>query len=87
MSILSEYGDKLLANFLALRGGTWDEDPTFRVQDPNLLNKIYIQRLKDIDAAKGAPGTSSEDLSTSLKLNLSSPQIDFVKRMKSAPQP
>ena len=105
-SILSESGDKLLANFLALRGGTWDENPTFRVQDPNLppfeieivngvaptkeqqrkvpsiLDKIYIQRLKDVDVAKSTPGTSPEDLSTSLKLNLGPPQIDFVKRMK-----
>jgi anthranilate synthase / indole-3-glycerol phosphate synthase / phosphoribosylanthranilate isomerase len=105
-SILSEFGDKLLANFLALRGGTWDENPTFRVQDPNLppfeveiikgvaptkeqrrkvpsiLDKIYIQRLKDVDVAKSTPGTTPEDLSTSLELNLGPPQIDFVKRMK-----
>ena len=105
-SILSESGDKLLANFLALRGGNWDENPTSRVQDPNLppfeieiikgvaptkeqqkkvpsiLEKIYAQRLEDVDAAKNTPGTSFEDLATSLKLNLAPPQIDFVKRMK-----
>ena len=105
-SILSESGDKLLANFLALRGGTWEENPSFRVHDPDLppfeveiikgiaptreqqrkvpsiLDKIYDQRLKDVDTAKNFPGTSSEDLSTSLKLNLAPPQVDFVKRMK-----
>ena len=105
-SILSESGDKLLANFLALRGGTWDENPSFRVQDPNLppfeveiikgvtptkeqqrkvpsiLDKIYDQRLKDVDIAKATPGTTPHDLSTSLKLNLAPPQVDFVKRMK-----
>ena len=105
-SILSEGGDKLFANFLALRGGTWDENPSFRVQDPNLppfeveiikgiaptkeqqrkvpsiLDKIYAQRLKDVDMAKATPGISPHDLSTSLKLNLAPPQIDFVKRMK-----
>ena len=105
-SILSEGGDKLLANFLALQGGTWDENPSFRVQDPNLppfeieiingvaptkeqrrkvpsiLDKIYAQRLKDVDLAKTTPGTTPHDLSTSLKLNLAPPQIDFVKRMK-----
>ncbi|KAF9650940.1 N-anthranilate isomerase [Thelephora ganbajun] len=105
-SILSESGDKLFANFLALRGGTWDENPSFRVQDPNLppfeveiikgiaptkeqqrkvpsiLDKIYSQRLKDVDMAKSTPGTSPHDLSTLLKLNLAPPQIDFVKRMK-----
>ena len=105
-SILSEDGDKLLANFLALRGGTWDENPSSRVQDPNLppfevevikgitptkeqqkkvpsiLDKIYTQRLKDVDLAKITPGTSPRDLSTCLKLNLGPAQIDFVKRMK-----
>ena len=105
-SILSESGDKLLSNFLGLRGGTWDENPSFRVQDPNLppfkieiikgvaptkeqqrkvpsiLDKIYAQRLKDVDIAKSTPGTSSDDLSTSLKLNLAPAQVDFVKRMK-----
>lgn len=105
-SILSESGDKLLANFLALRGGTWEENPAFRVQDPNLppfeveivkgvaptkeqqkkvpsiLDKIYIQRLKDVDLAKSTPGTSPDDLSASLELNLAPPQIDFIKRMK-----
>jgi anthranilate synthase/indole-3-glycerol phosphate synthase/phosphoribosylanthranilate isomerase len=105
-SILSENGDKLLANFLALRGGTWEENPSFRVQDPDLppfeveiikgiaptkeqqrkvpsiLDKIYGQRLKDVDLAKSTPGTSPHDLSTSLRLNLAPPQIDFVKRMK-----
>ena len=105
-SILSECGDKLFANFLALQGGTWDENPSFRVQDPNLppfeveiikgiaptkeqqrkvpsiLDKIYAQRLKDVDLAKSTPGTSSDDLSTSLKLNLAPPQIDLVRRMK-----
>ena len=105
-SILSEDGDKLLANFLALRGGTWDENPSSRVQDPNLppfeveiikgitptqeqqkkvpsiLDKIYTQRLKDVDLAKNTPGTSPRDLSTCLKLNLGPPQIDFVKRMR-----
>ena len=105
-SILSEFGEKLLANFLALRSGSWDENPSFRVQDPNLppfeieiikgvaptteqqkkvpsiLDKIYAQRLKDVDTAKSTPGTSPDDLSTSLKLNLAPPQVDFVKRMK-----
>ena len=105
-SILSECGDKLFANFLGLKGGTWDGNPSFRVHDPNLppfeveiikgvaptkeqqrkvpsiLDKIYAQRLKDVDLAKNTPGTSLHDLSTSLKLNLAPPQIDFVKRMK-----
>ena len=105
-SVLSEGGAKLFSNFLALQGGTWDENPSFRVQDsnlppfevevingvaptreqqrkvPSILDKIYAQRLKDVDLAKATPGTSPHDLSTSLELNLAPPQINFVKRMK-----
>ena len=32
-SILSESGDDLLRNFMKLQGGTWDENPDFRVLD------------------------------------------------------
>ncbi|EMD33062.1 hypothetical protein CERSUDRAFT_160596 [Gelatoporia subvermispora B] len=43
-SILSEGGDKLLKNFLKLRGGTWKENPEFRVgeDDPpfNVLGPV-----------------------------------------------
>ncbi|KAI0072827.1 N-anthranilate isomerase [Panus rudis PR-1116 ss-1] len=35
-SILSESGDELLHNFLKLRGGTWEENPEFRVLDQSL---------------------------------------------------
>ncbi|KAF7375878.1 Multifunctional tryptophan biosynthesis protein [Mycena sanguinolenta] len=35
-SILSEGGDELVRNFLALKGGTWEENPDSRVLDPSL---------------------------------------------------
>lgn len=35
-SILSEAGDTLMRNFLALRGGTWDENPEAKVLDTSL---------------------------------------------------
>ncbi|KAF8629432.1 hypothetical protein AX15_003478 [Amanita polypyramis BW_CC] len=35
-SILSEGGNDLIRNFLSLRGGIWDENPEFRVQDASL---------------------------------------------------
>ncbi|EEB90666.1 hypothetical protein MPER_11094, partial [Moniliophthora perniciosa FA553] len=35
-SILSEGGDDLIRNFLALRGGLWEENPEFKVSDNNL---------------------------------------------------
>jgi anthranilate synthase/indole-3-glycerol phosphate synthase/phosphoribosylanthranilate isomerase len=35
-SILSEYGTEYLKNFLSLRGGTWEENPSFGVLDSQL---------------------------------------------------
>nr|P25170.1 RecName: Full=Multifunctional tryptophan biosynthesis protein; Includes: RecName: Full=Anthranilate synthase component 2; Short=AS; AltName: Full=Anthranilate synthase, glutamine amidotransferase component; Includes: RecName: Full=Indole-3-glycerol phosphate synthase; Short=IGPS; Includes: RecName: Full=N-(5'-phosphoribosyl)anthranilate isomerase; Short=PRAI [Phanerodontia chrysosporium]CAA39518.1 TrpC [Phanerodontia chrysosporium] len=35
-SILSESGDDLLRHFMKLKGGTWEENPEFRVLDPSL---------------------------------------------------
>ncbi|KAG2135523.1 phosphoribosyl anthranilate isomerase [Suillus cothurnatus] len=35
-SILSEEGEGLLKNFLSLKGGTWDENPHAKVNDPEM---------------------------------------------------
>ncbi|KAG2366180.1 N-anthranilate isomerase [Suillus spraguei] len=35
-SILSEEGEGLLKNFLSLRGGTWEENPHAKVNDPDM---------------------------------------------------
>ena len=40
-SILSESGDHYLKNFLALRGGRWEENPSFGVLDPQLPPFAY----------------------------------------------
>ena len=41
-SILSEGGDELFANFLKLRGGTWEENPESSVADKTLpLFELY----------------------------------------------
>ena len=114
-SILSEGGDSLFKNFLALRGGTWDENPSFRVSAdalpafglegiadkipsatttpggstskvPTILEKIYAQRIKDVELAKQTPGTTPEDLETLLTLNLAPPAINFLARLKQAPK-
>jgi anthranilate synthase/indole-3-glycerol phosphate synthase/phosphoribosylanthranilate isomerase len=45
-SILSESGDKLFSNFLALRGGTWEENPEARATDLN-LPPFPAERLKE----------------------------------------
>lgn len=44
-SILSESGNTLLRNFLALRGGKWSENPEARVHDPD-LPPFPIEALK-----------------------------------------
>jgi anthranilate synthase/indole-3-glycerol phosphate synthase/phosphoribosylanthranilate isomerase len=103
-SILSESGDDLFRNFLELRGGLWEENPTARVLDQTLppftietpngepaaaagkissvLEKIYAQRLKDVEAAKATPGTTLADLATFLSMHLAPPSIPLVARLK-----
>lgn len=114
-SILSEGGDTLFKNFLALRGGTWDLNPGFRVSDealpafglegiadkmqnrnatpggstskvPTILEKIYAQRIKDVELAKQTPGTTPEDLETLLNLNVAPAPVSFLARLKAAPK-
>ena len=58
-SILSQEGEGLLRNFLALRGGTWDENPHAKVNDPELPPFPYealTTKSKSIatDAAKSS---------------------------------
>ena len=102
-SILSESGDDLFRNFLELKGGLWEENPSARVLDQTLppftsgafetstvpagkissvLEKIYAQRLKDVEAAKATPGTTPADLSTFLSMHLAPPAIPLVARLK-----
>jgi anthranilate synthase / indole-3-glycerol phosphate synthase / phosphoribosylanthranilate isomerase len=103
-SILSESGDDLFRNFLQLRGGLWEENPTSHVLDQTLppfpiealngepapaagkissvLEKIYAQRLKDVEAAKATPGTTPADLTTFLSMHLAPPLIPLVARLK-----
>ncbi|KAI0743667.1 N-anthranilate isomerase [Daedaleopsis nitida] len=114
-SILSEGGDTLFKNFLALRGGTWDLNPGYRVSDealpafglegiadklvlgnatpgasnakiPTILEKIYAQRIKDVELAKQTPGTTPDDLETLLNLNIAPPAISFLSRLKQGPK-
>ena len=106
-SILSESGDDLFRNFLQLRGGRWEENPTARVLDQTLppfaietpngepaaasgkissvLEKIYAQRLKDVEAAKATPGTTPADLATFLSMHLAPPLVPLVARLKAKP--
>ncbi|CAJ0645607.1 10065_t:CDS:2 [Entrophospora sp. SA101] len=92
-SILSEHGKTLLGNFLNLKGGTWDENPEFKVKPPlaktkvkedsvsSILEKIVLQRYNDVEAAKKQPGSSPYDLKRLLSLHIAPPLIDFPARL------
>ncbi|KAK0494809.1 anthranilate synthase [Armillaria luteobubalina] len=99
-SILSEGGDALIRNFLALRGGTWEENPESRVLDttlppfeakgggkkiPSVLEKIYHQRLADVTQAQATPGSTMADLETLYALDVAPPLIPLLPRLASRP--
>ncbi|CAO1631109.1 unnamed protein product [Sympodiomycopsis kandeliae] len=46
-----------------------------------ILQKIHLQRLKDIEAAKALPGLSPRDLQLSISMHLSPPLISFPRRL------
>src|ERR1700722_10455151 len=52
---------------------------------PSILEKIYAQRLTDVQLAKATPGTTPADISTLLSLHLAPPLISFVSRIKDHP--
>jgi len=99
-SILSEEGDNLLRNFLALKGGHWNENPHFRVSDDSVspfvdvpqsaskvgsvLEGIYMKRIKDVAEAETIPGQTALDLQAALSLNLAPPVISLYERLLSA---
>jgi len=68
--------------------------PAFTVELPNgetaaaagkissVLERIYAQRLKDVEAAKATPGTTPADLATFLSMHLAPPLIPLVSRLK-----
>ena len=71
--------------------------PPFAIETPNgepaaasgkissVLEKIYAQRLKDVEAAKATPGTTPADLATFLSMHLAPPLVPLVARLKAKP--
>ncbi|KIK90839.1 hypothetical protein PAXRUDRAFT_831327 [Paxillus rubicundulus Ve08.2h10] len=49
---------------------------------PTILQRIYAQRIKDVQHAKGMPGTAPRDLDTLLSLHLAPPLVPLVPRLK-----
>ena len=58
------------------------DDPATTAKVPTILEKIYAQRLKDVQAAKITPGTTAADLTAFLSMHLAPPPIPFVDRLK-----
>ncbi|EIN06657.1 phosphoribosyl anthranilate isomerase [Punctularia strigosozonata HHB-11173 SS5] len=50
---------------------------------PSILDKIYAQRLRDVEIAKATPGTTPADLATLLSMHLAPPLVPVVNRLKS----
>ena len=96
-SILSEEGKTILANFLDIVGGTWEENEAYQASKAtnaprkpsingisakeSILDKIHGQRLLDIKKLKATPGTTPADLQFNYSLNLAPPQISFPARL------
>ena len=49
---------------------------------PTILERIYEQRLKDVQYAKSLPGSSQHDLDAFLALHLAPPLVPLVPRLK-----
>jgi anthranilate synthase / indole-3-glycerol phosphate synthase / phosphoribosylanthranilate isomerase len=69
--------DPSLPNFVIENGPSTDA-----AKIPSILEKIYAQRLKDVELAKVTPGTTPADLSTLLSMHLTPPLISVVPRLK-----
>ncbi|OJT02053.1 Multifunctional tryptophan biosynthesis protein [Trametes pubescens] len=52
---------------------------------PTILERIYVQRQKDVEAAKSTPGTRPEELDAYLEMGLAPPLIPLVSRLKRNP--
>lgn len=98
-SILSEGGRSMLKNFLYMRGGKWNEQPETKstpvangvpttngsTSQVSILEEIYSERRRVVEEQKQVPSQRPEDLEASYALNLTPPQIDFVKRLQQSP--
>jgi len=82
-SILSgQHGRQMLATFLQMHAGTWEAQPEFKCmqsKQTSILLKIRDQRVKDVHAAKQAPGQSLEQLKQ--LLHYAPPTINLKERL------
>jgi anthranilate synthase/indole-3-glycerol phosphate synthase/phosphoribosylanthranilate isomerase len=76
--------DQTLPPF-AIDAQNGESAPAAAAKISSVLEKIYAQRLKDVEAAKATPGTTPADLSTFLSMHLAPPLTSFVARLKAKP--
>jgi anthranilate synthase/indole-3-glycerol phosphate synthase/phosphoribosylanthranilate isomerase len=72
-------GSAPAVNGQATTDGTTSKD---KGKVPTILEKIYSQRLKDVELAKVTPGTSPSDLATLLSMHLAPPLIPVLSRVQ-----
>ncbi|CUM67595.1 uncharacterized protein PRCAT00005295001 [Priceomyces carsonii] len=86
-SILTESGQIMIDNLLAVSGGTWEENkekntsPSPESKKESILNKIYEKRRQDYMEIENLPGKSFHDLEIALSLGLAPPLINFYDRL------
>lgn len=76
--------DQALPPF-AIDAQNGESPPAAAAKISSVLEKIYAQRLKDVEAAKATPGTTLADLSTFLSMHLAPPLTPLVARLKAKP--
>ncbi|KAI9574066.1 indole-3-glycerol phosphate synthase-domain-containing protein [Boletus coccyginus] len=59
-----------------------DNAAELKTKAPTILERIYQQRLKDVQHAKSLPGASPRDLDAFLALHLAPPLVPLVPRLK-----
>lgn len=78
-SILTEEGHLMIKNILSFESGYWSDNKTSPVSSTNqkssdgstsILDKIYLQRRKDVEAQSLKPGFTFKDLETYYSLGL-----------------
>lgn len=91
-SILTQSGQLMIDNILAIHGGTWEENEAYQKAhqtsssngikaEKNILQKIYDQRKLDYEKIESLPGRSFSDLETSLLLGIAPKAINFYDRL------
>lgn len=82
-SILTESGHVMVRNMLAMTGGTWDASSGASAA-PLILDKIYLQRQRDVYEQQQVPGKLAAQLAQTYELGLAPAVVDFHQRLLQA---